>query len=386
MQLCLAHAALLCVFLTAGESFVEHQAPVHVSEFNRSVAAATAAQVFYRPDATNNIYGLGWWQDAQAVEALSNLMIYANITTYLPIIESILRRDGGSLRIRLSGSYDDVGWWGLAYVRAYELTHNTQYLNSACTTFDHIAKAWDTACGGGVWWSAKKEYKNAITNELFLTLAMKLHLHNSSETNSTYYLDWARREWEWFKSSGMINEQNLVNDGLNGPAKDGSCVNNQGDTYTYNQGTLLSGLGMLYQATKQADALQQAEAIADATLSTLAYPTGVLKELCEDGTTCNHDGRQFKGIFIRHLDYLLQMGVCTDAKVAKYERAVAVNADSAWDHDRDSSGTFSYKWNGPFVPLRKEDKKYMHSADCVGALDLMNAAGRAAVVAVAKSN
>jgi hypothetical protein len=36
-----------------------------------------------------------------------------------------------------------------------------------------------------------------------------------------------------------------------GPAADGSCVNNNGTTYTYNQAVLLSGLGMLYQVGLQ---------------------------------------------------------------------------------------------------------------------------------------
>jgi predicted alpha-1,6-mannanase (GH76 family) len=207
----MARVCALILLLAVSKSCA---APPPVTDYTRANAAATAAQTFYRPEAKNNIYGLAWWQDAQAVEALCNLMIYSNTTAYLPIVESILDRDGKSFRIKLSGSYDDLGWWGLAYVRAYELTQRAQYLSSAREVFDHVSKAWDSSCGGGVWWSAKKAYKNAITNELFLTLAMKMHLHNNSE--STYYLDWAQREWDWFKTSGMINANTLVNDGLNG--------------------------------------------------------------------------------------------------------------------------------------------------------------------------
>jgi predicted alpha-1,6-mannanase (GH76 family) len=42
--------------------------------------------------------------------------------------------------------------------------------------FDYVAQAWDDTCGGGVWWSQARSYKNAITNELFLMGASTLHL------------------------------------------------------------------------------------------------------------------------------------------------------------------------------------------------------------------
>lgn len=37
------------------------------------------------------------------------------------------------------------------------------------------------------------------------------------------YLDWANKEWAWFNSSGLINSQNLINDGLLS-----TCKNNGG--------------------------------------------------------------------------------------------------------------------------------------------------------------
>ena len=78
---------------------------------------------------------------------------------------------------------------------------------------------WPTTCGnGGVWWDTTHTYINAIPNELFLSVAG--HLANRV-SNPDYYIDWAKREWEWFLASGMINEDNLINDGLTT-----SCENN----------------------------------------------------------------------------------------------------------------------------------------------------------------
>lgn len=80
---------------------------------------------------------------------------------------------------------------------------------------------------GGVWWNTDKKYKNAITNELYFALSSKLYLN----TRDTRFLQAANAEWAWFNQSGMLNAQNLINDGLNLP----SCTNNGGTTWTYNQ-------------------------------------------------------------------------------------------------------------------------------------------------------
>jgi hypothetical protein len=57
----------------------------------------------------------------------------------------------------------------------------------------------------------------AITNELFLCIAARLHLRCGRYDGD------ARRAWEWFARSGLVNERNLVNDGLRA-----DCRNNGG--------------------------------------------------------------------------------------------------------------------------------------------------------------
>ena len=73
-------------------------------------------------------------------------------------------------------------------------------------------EAGDGTCGGGIWWSKDRKYKNAIANELFLSVAAKLALHTFGKQRKLY-LTWADREWRWFLYSGMMNAGNLVNDG-----------------------------------------------------------------------------------------------------------------------------------------------------------------------------
>src|SRR5207248_9208110 len=115
--------------------------------------------------------------------------------------------------------YDDEGWWALTWIKAYDLTGETRYLDMAKSLFDDMKGGWDEAGGGGVWWNKDRKYKNAIANELFLTVAARLHQRTPGDGGKESYIEWAQREADWFEASGMINAQNLVNDGLNAEGK-----------------------------------------------------------------------------------------------------------------------------------------------------------------------
>ncbi len=113
----------------------------------------------------------------------------------------------------------------------------------ARTIFSDMAGGWDSTCGGGIWWNKDRGYKNAIANELFLSVAA--HLANRDSSKQAYYLRWAHREWKWFAHSGMINTNGLINDGLgtsDGRTSAGTCGNNGQTTWSYNQGVVLGGL------------------------------------------------------------------------------------------------------------------------------------------------
>ena len=171
--------------------------------------------------------------------------------------------------------YDDEGWWALTWIHAYELTQNDEYLKMAKTIFNDMTIGWDNTCGGGLWWSKDRTYKNAIPNELFLQLAARLHNLTPNDQGANSYLDWAQREWAWFNQSGMINSRGLVNDGL----KD--CKNNDEIPWTYNQGVILGGLVELNKAMGDPTLLDKAQIIADAALKYLVEDNGILREPCE---------------------------------------------------------------------------------------------------------
>lgn len=278
----------------------------------------------------------GWWNSANALEAVIDYSRRTGSSAYLSVISNTYdKNQAGNF---LNDYYDDEGWWALSWIKAYDLTGDVRYLNKAKTIFNDMKGGWTTLCGGGIWWSKTSQYKNAIANELFLTVAIRLHQRTPGDSGAGSYLDWAQREWTWFSTSGMINAQNLVNDGLNTPT---NCLSNNGTTWTYNQGVILGGLADLYKATNNVTYLTKAQAIADAAIVALATSGGVLREPCEPN--CGADGPQFKGIFMRNLIYLHE----TQNK-ASYLNFITKNADAIWLNDRNSANQFGLIWSGPF--------------------------------------
>ncbi|CAF3324465.1 unnamed protein product [Rotaria socialis] len=231
--------------------------------------------------------------------------------------------------------FDDYQWWLLGWLQVYSVEPNLDYLYRAADIYDFVTvNAWnDTICRGGIQWCPKNAYKNAITNELFLV------------------------KWQWFEASGLINGYNLINDGLSSTTEtistshkenvnhfqDASCVNNNGITWTYNQGVILTGLALLYNSTGNATLLDIAQKIADATIQRLTYSDLILKEPCEPN--CDTDQQLFKGIFVRHLAYLIPY--LTDAAhIQQYKSFLEQNAESVWTSRQcERDGLYSLIWS-----------------------------------------
>jgi predicted alpha-1,6-mannanase (GH76 family) len=280
-----------------------------------------------------------WWNAANAITVLVNYSAVSGSTDYLPAIENTF-----SLNSRqgfLNSFYDDEGWWALAWVRAYDLTQNPDYLNMASSIFDDMTGGWDDVCGGGIWWSKDRTYKNAIANELFLSVAAHLANRVTDPDLQASYADWADREWQWFLQSGMINAQNLINDGL---TRDGTCRNNGQTTWTYNQGVILGGLVELYQQSQDPSLPQAAQDIALAAINGLSDSCGILHDYhCEP--QCGADTVQFKGIFVRNV-----MALNDAFPDDRYVQFVRANTDSIWNKDRGPAYEFGQVWSGPFNP------------------------------------
>lgn len=288
-----------------------------------------------------------WWQNANTLEALANLVLELPPTSsdldelvsqMLPVFDVVFNATSNltvgnaniGVNLTLSGYFDDTLWWGLGWLKAYKAVGDERYLERAEIIFNDIAvRAWDTnSCLGGVAWAFNNRYKNAITNELFLSLAAELAL----TTGNASYVRWARAEWDWLESSGIINEGSLVDDGLDKfIGHEDVCLNNGGrpggEQWTYNHGVILSGLARLSQLTGETSLLDKALRIANAAVRSFTTfeadggllieesvcevpiedtPMSTLYDMIDKGYGCNIDQLAFKGIFVRHLSYLIE--------------------------------------------------------------------------------
>ncbi|KAK0643437.1 glycoside hydrolase [Cercophora newfieldiana] len=231
----------------------------------------------------------------------------------------------------------------------------------AQSIFEDMKNGTDDICGGGIWWKKDRKYKNAIANELYLSVAASLA--NRVPYRKDDYLDIAKAEWTWFRNSSMINDKNLINDGLL-INPDGSCVNNGLNTWSYNQGVVLGGLVELSKATGDPSYLDQATAIAKAALLLLSDNTGIIREVDRCEPNCGSDGSQFKGVFVRNLGYLHAA-----APQDVFRTAIMANADSIWRNDRDANNQLGISWSGP-VSAGNGPNASTHSS----AMDVMVAA------------
>ncbi|NUR02688.1 MAG: glycosyl hydrolase [Streptomyces sp.] len=321
--------------------------------WSRGTAAATALMMSY-DRGTGLFGGNGWWTSANALTAIIDDVRVSGMPSYEYAISTTYDKNLSAQEGDFTNNYlDDTGWWGLAWVDAYDLTGDSRYLNTARADADHMQAYWNGTCGGGVIWNEGGTYKNAITNELFLYLNAALHNRISGDTT---YLGRAKAEWSWFSGSGMINADHMINDGLTT-----GCANNGQTTWTYNQGVVLAGLTELSTATGDSGLLTTARTLADASTTNLVSG-GVLREPGE-GDACTGDGPSFKGAYVRGLGKL-------NAKLSDHPYATTLTnwANTAYTHDRDALDQYGPHWAGGSGTI---GYGCQHSA-----LDLLNAAGQ----------
>lgn len=303
----------------------------------RVLAGAVPLQAWYHTN-TGLFDENDWWTSGNQ---LTTLIDYARETgdmQYVADIDNTFQKNKGSNFSRY-GFFDDDGWWALVWIKAYDLTKQQAYLDMAKTIFKRMSDSWDGKCGGGIYWRGNpKDKKNAISNSLFMKAAVGLHRLIPGDTGAGSYLDWAQRSWAWFKGTGMLRDDKLVVDTLDGLS---SCKA-AGGVFSYNQGMLVGALVELAAATGDPTLLDEADAIAHAAMasSSLNNADGIMVEPCGIDTK---DCWQFKGIFFRSLLELYRARPAKD--IQAYTRK---QSDSIWNVARDGTDDFGYNWHLTF--------------------------------------
>lgn len=320
---------VFCCPIAAAATVPDATAPVRTDAVR---AAVDRLQEWYN-SGTGLWNSTGWWNSANALTVVVNFSRATHSRDYERAAEQTYeaRRSRGYL----NNFYDDEGWWALAWIDAWDLTRQPEYLTTAQAIFDDMQGGWDETCGGGIWWSRKRTYKNAIANELFLSVAAHLANRSADAAQQARDLEWAKREWAWFRKSGMIEHDHLISDGLGH-----NCRDNHARQWTYNQGVILGGLAELSQQPGEHGVLRKAGKIAQAALRGLVDGDGILHDACEPH--CGSDGTQFKGIFVRNLMLLEER-----RPKAAYRDFIFRNAESILAHDQGPDHSLGEVWSGP---------------------------------------
>lgn len=220
--------------------------------------------------------------------------------------------------------------------------YGTQFRQSAAHRarifYELASTGWDkTLCGGGMVWNPVLiPYKNAITNELYISASIAMYLYfpgdpidspfiTNAQANGTYphnpaHLKAAVDAYAWLKNSNMTGAGGLYADGyhISGwrSASDpgtGKCDELNKMVYTYNQGVVLSGLRGLWIGTGDQSYLRDGHELVHKVLRATGWPQtslkkwaglgrgGVLEEACDSYSSCSQNGQTFKGIFFHHL-------------------------------------------------------------------------------------
>ncbi|RBQ21047.1 hypothetical protein DP939_08315 [Spongiactinospora rosea] len=300
----------------------------------------------------------GIWLSANAFTALLDHMIRTGDRRYTNTVTEIANRHPNGVPAHsFEDYYDDFAWWGLAWIRAYDLTGAQSHLDKAERIATTIRAQWNSACGGGVRWRAGDNVKNLITNTLYLKLAASLHRRG----RTSGWLAEAQKVVTWLRDTSggrMLYDQatGLMRDGVH-EASPGRCAYFPplgANTYTYLQGTMAGGLTELYRATGDTGLLDWAATIADATTTRLVTPRGVLFYAPEEGgdglkdenTRAPSDDTAFKGATVRNLRELYDVSVTLGRPTAHWRTFLLAQRQALIDRNRSGWAEFGPHWEG----------------------------------------
>ncbi|RTE79689.1 hypothetical protein BHE90_005813 [Fusarium euwallaceae] len=359
-------------------------------------------------------------------------------TFYAQLVGSYFGQDVLSIR---GQAYDDILWVALGWIEAIKFVRTHGDLHYSATNSEEIAGSglrkiiesmpwqgynwfssfahrsrifwnlgshgWETRfCNGGMVWNPRlNPYKNAITNELWVSASISMYEHFPGDNftapwlanaafpdNDPAHLQAAMEGYHWLMNVNMTNSRGLFVDGYHiDRSKPGNtkCDIRDEMVYTYNQGVLLTGQRGLWAVTGGASYLEDGHILIQSVIEATGWSLknnkpvddfkqvrpgqlppwrglgrgGIMEEQCDASGTCSQDGQTFKSIFFHHfttfcvpLDSLrVEEGMKADMR--GYRRVKAAHATACRSYlgwvrhnalaaleTRDEAGRFGMWW------------------------------------------
>jgi predicted alpha-1,6-mannanase (GH76 family) len=311
--LCLGMGMGLCFGNERVQAVSSFQTNDLINAFNTAFYVDQGTSGYYRAQTGSSSPGT-FWDRAEQIEMLIDAHDRTSSSTYLTMISELCNGFTGSYGTSWTPSNtfnDDIMWAAIAFCRAYQKTGNTNFRTYAKSNFDACyTRAWDTAGGGGLWWTTAKTSKNSCVN--FPGAIAAYYLYQTLGDSS--YLTKSQNIFNWGKANLWNSATGQVYD----------SVTNFVPT-TYNQGTFVGAanfLGDVASATTVADYTRDS-------MGTMDSGSGYRMMITYDPTS---DGGGFNGICARWIarfmgDRNLQ---------SNYLGWLQANVQNQWDRRRTS--------------------------------------------------
>lgn len=216
--------------------------------------------------------------------------------------------------------FDDNGWFGIAFLDAYQATHDRRYVVDAERAFRFLAVSGWNSDGGGFWWNTVHRY--TTSEPLAAAVWIGARLYEATKIRS--FLSKAER-WDawanthlWSRSQGLYQRS----------PTDGTVM-------SYVEGLMAAGNAELCKITRRRGYCTRAEQVA--TNSLRAFSVDL------------HWAPQYDAVDLRGVLNLYSI----DQSSAWYALAFH-NAERAAGNAADSRGLFQLGWDGQQVNLGKE--------------------------------
>ena len=106
---------------------------------------------------SSGLYGDNlWWNSANVITMLADFQEY--FPSYVEQITATVFSNTLNVAPSITGNtnflnwyYDDELWWALAWIKVFDVTNGSQYLDAASFIFENSKASWGSSPCGGLW-------------------------------------------------------------------------------------------------------------------------------------------------------------------------------------------------------------------------------------------
>ena len=154
--------------------------------------------------------------------------------------------------------------------------------------------------------------------------------------NEQKYLDEINNIFAWIKNTELINDKNLINDGINL----NTCKNNYEQIFSYNQCIIPYVMIKIGILQNNSELIVKGKNIIDASLKFFVNENNIFNE----GDMINEDRKTFKGIYFKYLMYIYDLLDINDVLKKKIKEIVNNTYNSVKQIFFDNNSKIGSNW------------------------------------------